>query len=72
MKINWEIFFDNSSTVDAIIDFINGNYTFKQFENACWTKDCKIAIRCLKSRGYKKSFRSARHAIKKFGYSIED
>jgi hypothetical protein len=45
MQTNWEIFFGNSSTEEAIIYFANGLLSFKQFLRNCWPKECKAAIK---------------------------
>lgn len=72
MKINWEVFFGNSSTEEAIAYFIQGKYSFKSFSQACWPKDCKSAIKRMKHKGYKKCRRNARDAMLRRGFSYKD
>lgn len=67
-NINWEIFFGNSSTEEAICLFASGQSTFKQFSNECWPRDCKEAIKILKHRGYKKAKRGAQRALRIRGF----
>lgn len=69
MKVNWEVFFGNSSTEEAICLFAGGYSTFKQFSSECWPKECKQAIRHLKRRGYTKSIRAAQRALRLRGFS---
>ena len=69
MKINWECFFDNSSTREALLDFAYGNkISFKNFSEECWTNDCKNQIKLLSRLGYKKSVKRAQRALVLRGY----
>lgn len=72
MKINWEDFFGNSSTTEAIILFALGKFTFKKFSQECWPKECKAAIKVLKQKGYAKSRRAAKHALHQRGYLFKE
>lgn len=65
-RINWKCFFDNSSTTDALIDFANRKYSFKQFSKASWTAECKASIKIMKQRGYQKSIAAAQKACRKW------
>lgn len=69
MRIKWDIFFENSSTIEAIVLFATRNYTFKQFIKECWPKECKEAIKYLKCRGYQKAVKNAQRALIKRGYA---
>lgn len=71
-KVNWEDFFGNSSTTEAVILFALGKFTFKKFAEECWPKECKIAIRVLKQRGYVKARRAAKHALNQRGYTHKE
>lgn len=68
MRIDWNIFFDNSSTEEAIILFALGHYSFKRFSQECWPKECKLAIKYLKHRGYTKARRAANCALRVRGF----
>lgn len=72
IKTNWKVFFGNSSTEEAIVLFVRGEYSFDDFIRACWPKECKRAIRQMKHKGYKKCRHNARHAINRRGFSLED
>lgn len=65
-KVNWQMFMGSSSTEEAIMLFAGGEYSFAQFSKECWPAECKSAIKILKTRGYLKSRRSARVAIKNY------
>lgn len=68
-KVNWEIFFGNSSTEEAICLFAGRYSTFKQFSAECWPKDCKATIRYLKTRGYEKAIKGAQQALRLRGFT---
>lgn len=72
MRINWEIFFGNSSTEEAIVYFAKGKYSFKKFIEECWPKECKSSIQVMKYKGYKKCRRNARYALSRRGFKIKD
>jgi len=69
MKIDWEIFFGNSSTEEAICLFAMGKYSFEHFSQECWPSDCKLAIKHLKRRGYVKARRAAQRALRLRGFT---
>lgn len=71
-KINYNIFFNSSSTTEATILFAIGKLNFKQFSAECWPKECKMAIKELKRRGYIKAYRSIRKAIANNGYNLKE
>lgn len=68
-RINWEIFFGDSSSEEAICLFALGKYSFKEFSDNCWGKNRKEAIKNLKQRGYKKSIRGAQCALRSRGFT---
>jgi hypothetical protein len=74
MRINWEIFFGDSSSEEAVCLFANGSSTFNQFlENCSYSVLRKSAIKSLKNRGYKRARRSAQKALLLRGfYSYKD
>ena len=67
MKIDWEIFFGNSSTIEALCYFVLGG-SFTDLNKRCWPKECKIAVKHLKHRGYLKSRRAAKRALRLRGF----
>jgi hypothetical protein len=69
--INWNIFFEDSSIEEAIKEFAYLNSSFSKFNSSCYRKDCKLAIKSLKNKGYKKSRRSAREALSRRGFRIK-
>jgi hypothetical protein len=71
--IDWEIFFGSSYTVQALAAFVVGIYSFKTLEKECsYYKDCKIVIKSMKNKGYKKTRKNARQAMLRRGYPSED
>jgi hypothetical protein len=68
MKINWECFFDNSSTTEALIYFAYTKYSFKTFSQDCWPNECKMYIKMMSRIGYKKSRARAQKALVSRGY----
>lgn len=72
-KINWEWFFGNSSTEEAIGYFAKGRLTFKQFaKNVNYHSECRKIIPILKVKGYKKSKGLAQRALKRRGFDTSD
>ena len=52
IKINWDIFFNRFSTIDALIDFAEGRISLTQLRLACWPKECKKEITNLLTTDY--------------------
>ena len=71
-KINWDIFFDNSSTCESLCEFVAEKKTFKWLSDSCWPLKCKDAVKKMKRRGYKKSIRAAKKALSKLDYDWKD
>jgi hypothetical protein len=66
VKINWEIFFGDSSSEEAIVLFALGKSTFNEWAANCsLTKERVKTIKILKQRGYKKAIRGAQRALRK-------
>lgn len=72
MIINFDPFFVNSSSEEAICLFCIKKYTFEQFSLACWSRACKNQIKKLKRLGYKKSIMLAKKALKQKGFDLQD
>ena len=68
--INWEVFFGNSSTEEAICLFALGRYSFKRFSLECWSRSCKNVIKRLKCCGYIKARTAAKRALKSRGFDL--
>ena len=66
-KIDYSVFIGTSSVEEATIKFALGHYTFSEWERECWPKECKVTIRQIKHRGYKKVRRSIREAYNRDG-----
>lgn len=66
--INWNFFFENSSTTEALYDFAYNNSTFIKWSKDSWPKECKSLIAVMKCKGYIKSIKLARSALKRRGY----
>jgi len=71
-KINWEVFFGNSSTEEALAYFAQGRYSFDKFAEECWPKECKLEIKLMKSKGYKKCRLNASKALIRRGMSAQN
>jgi hypothetical protein len=73
MKISFVPFFDNTSTRETLFDYIEGRITtFKAFEKACWPKECKAAVRKMKTLGHAKAKDRIKRALRRQGYSADD
>jgi hypothetical protein len=66
-KINWEYFWENTSSTEAISTFADGDYSFKEFEEACWPIECKKIVRRLKRLGRKKALTLCRNIVTRQG-----
>lgn len=63
-KINWEIFFGDSSSEDALMSFAEHRSTFDEWMANCSFSEERVkAIKALKSRGYKKAIRGTQRAL---------
>lgn len=72
-RIDWEVFFGDSSSEEAICLFAVGKLSFKEFSNNCsYSKERKITIKYLKHIGYKKSIINARKALNRRGFIYSD
>ena len=40
-NINWDVFFENSSTAEVLYDFAIGHYDAERLREDCWPEDCK-------------------------------
>jgi len=68
-KIDWEVFFGNSSTEEALCIFATHNCSFDEFSaNTHCFGECQPAIKTLKNRGYKKGIRAAQKALLTRGF----
>ena len=68
-KINWEIFFGDSSSEEAVCLFASRLLTFKQFAEYCSYSDNRLAaIKVLKHRGYNKSINAAQKVLRNRGF----
>ena len=54
--VNWEVFFGNSSTEEALAEFVVDIHSFQTLKIGCYYhKNCVLEIDKMKHRGYKKS-----------------
>ncbi len=48
ITVDWhDLFFGNSSTTDATIDFAAGNIGYRKWKDLCWPSDTKAAIQIM-------------------------
>jgi hypothetical protein len=47
VRINWAVFDDNTSTVEALIDFVKGT-SVAALLAGCWPKACKTEVKKLR------------------------
>ncbi len=69
-KVNWESFFENSSTTEALLEFASGasyNKAFQSFVKPQYSKDIVKQIKAIKQDGISKSRSNARRAITRDG-----
>lgn len=66
--INFEIFGENSSSTDAIVDFAIGSLRFPALKEAMWDKRAKAEVDKMKKLGRKKSLALARNWCTRRGY----
>lgn len=68
LMINFDLFYENTSTREALIMFAKGYYNSKQFEEACWPDYCKAEIRKMRNKiGIKRSRTKTRRHLSKIG-----
>jgi len=63
MKINWSIFFDNTSSVEALYEFTYCKSSIDILYNDCWMKECKTEVSKMKKLGVVKSRKNAKRAL---------
>jgi hypothetical protein len=64
MKINWSVFDENTSTVEALIDFVDRKISADILLADCWPKECKTEVRKLRRLKVANSRRRARRWLK--------
>ena len=64
-RISWERFFDNTSSRESLMEFVEDKRSFKWLMENCWEEDCKIQVRRMKAFGAKKARVNARRALAK-------
>jgi hypothetical protein len=68
-KIDWEIFFGDSSSEEALCLFATHQSSFNEFIANChYSKERKDSIRILRNRGYKKAICGAQKALRARGF----
>jgi len=68
-KIDWDIFFGDSTSEWALMAFAARQLSFKEFEvNCSLSKERVLIIRSLKAKGYAKSIRLAQRALNLRGF----
>ena len=70
--IVWERFDDNSSSRDALFDFIAYKKSTTWLMGECWDKECKAQVSKMKKLGADRARRCARRAMNRRGYYAED
>lgn len=66
--IKWDLFFGNSSTEEALLDFVNGD-SFTQFRKSCrYPRGCRQEIEKLRNRGYERARKNAKDALRRRGF----
>jgi len=65
-RINWEVFFMDTSSSDALAEFAKGS-SLDNLRKDCWSQDCKIECSRMQKNGVKKSRIGARRAITRRG-----
>lgn len=66
--IQWGSFFENSSSTDALCEFVEKRIkTFKELEENCWTAECKIQVREMKKLGLKIARQRTRRTLRRQG-----
>lgn len=68
-RINWEIFFGDSSSEEALCRFAARTSSFKEFSANCsYSRERLTIITTLKQRGYERSIRAAQRALLNRGF----
>lgn len=70
MVINWKIFDKNTSTREALQEFVLGFYNFKDLEEECWPKECKIEVCKMRLLGIRNARKKAKLALKRMGVEV--
>jgi len=55
MRVTFEIFEENSSSTEAIVDFAIGRLTFPALRDEMWDKRAKVEVEKMKRLGRKKA-----------------
>jgi len=63
-KINWNIFHNNSSSVDALVEFVCG-YSIGKAVGLIWDPEARTILRSLKKLPVKNARRRARRWLNK-------
>ena len=72
-KINWEIFFGDSSSEEALCLFAIGQVSFNEFSNLCsYSLERRNVINKLKYIGYRKSISNAKRALRTRGWNLTE
>ena len=74
MKVQWKHFFENSSTQEALCDFVKGKLSFEQLKKQCWSIKCKEQVDKLKFVTHfnlKKAQDSAAKALARRGFFVK-
>lgn len=66
VEIDWEVFLDDPSSVDALIDFIEGNTNNRELLSACRDKTCKPEIDRMRRLGNYESRDRARKFLSQY------
>jgi hypothetical protein len=66
--INFEIFEENSSSRDAIVDFAIGRLNFPTLRKEMWDKRAKLEVDKMKKLGRKRSLTLSRNWCTRRGY----
>lgn len=70
--IDWGRFEDNSSSREALFDFIAYNKSISWLMKECWSKDCKEQVKIMKRLGAVQARELARRAMNRRGYYEDD
>jgi len=68
-KVDYDRFFDNSSSRESLMQFIEKEISGKELLNNIWSEDCRIETKKLLSQGVKKARSNAAKALGRRGYS---
>ena len=71
-RVEWEIFFGDSSSEEELCEFAAGNRTFDEWNKGNWSKERRLVISSLRNKGYKKVRKWAQAALNRRGYNWKD